>query len=355
MFIALVVAFVVASGCTDTRTIPLAGASPIVPTPPLLSAATSASNGAAGAGQGGHGTVYAVDPLVSRIFRFDAGDSGNDVTPQAIIAGGNTQLLSPRQLAVDTVKDKLYVLDLGRVLVFDTPKALNGNVAPTRVLSPTVPGAISIAVDEITDILYLGHNVSLGITSYNNASTINNAITPDRKIAGALTTVTTPRGLVATGNRIIAADSGAQAVISFDSASTVTGNVAPTRSIVGASTGFLTPFALALDLSGMLYLADITAGGLSVYVAGTTATGNVTPDLKLSPAVTGLLNARQLTSHDGTTILAAQAGDGVATAGAILTYLAGDLRKGAGSPIRGIQAPTAGMTFPTGVAHDPGH
>lgn len=336
MFVVLMVAFVVASGCSDSQAIPLETIVQTRSTP-----------------QGGAGSIYAVDPRLARVYRFKASDSGLDVTPQAIITGTNTKLNSPRQLAVDSTRNRLYVLDVGRILVFDNPGSLNGNFPPTRELAPPVLGAQSIAIDEAQDILYLGHNAGLGITAYDNASALNGSITPSRTIVGARASVSSPRGLTVDGNRLFVADFDTDAAVCFDAASTASGDVPIARGFAGAATGLLDPFALALDPAGTLYVSDVTTGILSVFASATTASGNVPPTFSLSPDKTFLSNTRQLTTHDGATLLAAQAGDNLSIQGGLFSFNLSDLTRGEGTPTRVIQAPTAGLSFPTGIAHDP--
>lgn len=354
MFMVLVVAFVVASGCTDTETIPLANASPPVIASPLVVAATGSSTAVAGGGgaQQGRGSIYAVDPFVAQILRFNANDAGLDVTPQAIISGPLTTLNSPRQLAMDTTGNRLYVLDNVRILVFDGPKNLTGNVAPARVLTPNVGQPISIAIDEGRDILYVGHQGN-GITSYDAASTLNGAITPTRTIAGATTNVLTAAGVFVDGsNRLVEADFSTEAANTFDNAAAATGNIAPTRSITGALTTFIDPFAIALDNIGTLYMSDVTSGLLSIYANSTTVTGNVAPTFSFSVAQSLTFNLRQFSIEDNSTLIGAHAGD-PGTVGGIFTWQLNDLRAGNALPLRVIQAPTANMLTVTGVAHDP--
>lgn len=354
MFMALVVAFVVASGCTDTETVPLANASPPVIAPPQVVNATGTSTAVAGGGAAntGKGSIYAVDPFFAQILRFNASDVGLDVTPQATISGALTQLQGPSQLVMDNAGNRLYVLDTGRVLVFDAPKTLTGNVAPARVLIPAVAGALSIALDEVRNILYIGHQNN-GITSYDAASTLQGAITPNRTIAGAATNVLTATGLfVDANNRLVEADFSTESINTFDGAATATGNVAPTRSITGALTTFIDPFAVAIDNIGTIFMGDVSSQLFYLYSNGATATGNVAPTFSFTPAQSLTIGIRQLAIEDGSSMIGAHSGN-AGTVGGIYTWQLNDLRAGNAAPLRIIQAPTANLLFVTGVAHDP--
>lgn len=350
MFVVLVVAFVVVSGCSDTETVPLAG---IIPTPiaaPVAVGVSGSSQGVGGGGGvGGNGSLYVVDPLQAAVFRFNASDAGADVAPGAIIQGAATQLNSPTQLAFDTNRNRLYVLDTFRVLVFDNPRVLTGNAAPARIFNSTTNGEISIALDEARDILYLGHGAGIGVTSYDNATNLTGAVAPSRTIGGPLTLLGVPLGLlVDASNRIFVGDLNATAVLTFDNANSAQGNIAPTRAIQGANTGFLTPFGVAFDRAGSLFVTDVTADTVSVFLGGANVTGNVAPNFVRPANETSLLDPRQTVCEDGTTLIVADGVDG-----AVKTFLTEGLTNGVAAPLRVIRAGTAGLGIPTGVAHDP--
>lgn len=357
MFMVLVVAFVVASGCTDTETVPLANASPPVIASPLLVAATGSSTAVAGGGgaASARGSLFVADPLSNQVLRFNASDAGIDVTPQAAIVGPSTSFVNPSHLAMDSTRNILYVLDSGTILVFNSPKTLAGDVAPNRVFASVTGGAQSLALDEARDILYIGHTANRGITSYDQASTLVGSVTPNRSIVGANTQLQSVRGLfLDSGNRLFAADLTAPGVISFDNASAADGDIAPSRAIVGpTNTTFIDPFALAVDASATLFVSDPAARTTSLFVNAATATGDIAPTFSFLSTQTFGSNIRQFSLRDGATLFGANVEDPGISDAVILVFLTADLRNNIAAPIRQIRAPTAGMLQPTGVAHDP--
>ena len=77
-----------------------------------------------------------------------------------------------------------------------------------------------------------------------------------------------------------AADGGNNSVLEF--AERTAGNVAPAVSIAGAATGLAAPKGVAVDPSGRLYVANVSAGTVTEYAPGDT--GNVAP----AATITGL-------------------------------------------------------------------
>lgn len=115
----------------------------------------------------------------------------------------------------------------------------------------------------------------------------NNAITaypkgasgdvkPATIISGSNTQLSTPTGMVwgmyGSGYVVYVANTGGASVVGFNPAAK--GNVAPVVSIAGSNTGLSRPFALALDSTGRLLVADESAGIL-IFSPG--ANGNVAP------------------------------------------------------------------------------
>ena len=333
MFITLVVAFVVASGCSDSEAIPLGGISPSV-----LNAAGAANVS---------GTLYVANPLSSAVLRFRAADTGNDISPQAILSGGSTRLNRPTQLVADTSRNLLYVLDDARVLVFASASSTGGNVAPVHVILPSTPGAQAIAVDTASDVLYLGHSASGGITSYDGASALDGQVGPARVLAGASTGLVSPFGLaIGAANRLVFTDMTSNLLATYDGASARSGDIAPDRALAGVAAQLVDPFGVCVDGTGALIVGDIASLALSVFPAA--ATGNVGPSARVGSASTLLTDPRQLACADGATVYVADGASGF-----IKCYQANDLRAGHGAPVRAFSATSAGMSIPTGIAHDP--
>jgi hypothetical protein len=87
------------------------------------------------------------------ILTFRGGASGEE-PPIRMIQGPRTQLTGSSRLALDTVNGELYVPQRGSVLVF--PREANGDVAPTRILTPdsAFGGNVEyVAVDPANNVL----------------------------------------------------------------------------------------------------------------------------------------------------------------------------------------------------------
>lgn len=123
-------------------------------------------------------------------------DDLTDTDPARTLSGTNTQLVRPFGLFIDTVRNILYVTDIGshRVLAFEGSSGKSGNIAPDRTLSsatlaapdklaaPTAP-FMNVAKDR----LFLINRQNDSIYLYDDVSTLNGEIAPDRKLVGSET------------------------------------------------------------------------------------------------------------------------------------------------------------------------
>jgi hypothetical protein len=253
------------------------------------------------------------------ILRFSgaSGVNGN-ATPSATITGSNTKLGCPHFGFLDVPNDRLYVGDFcaNAVLVFDNISTLNGNVAPSRALQgnlTTFDGSHSVAVDTARDILYVSNaGNSAAVPSYganpdailvfNNASSVNGNVAPNRMIKGALTNLTFPHGVMidSVNDRLYVANLGrgghGYAVLAFDhaSSSTQTGNIAPTRNLSGAATQLTEPIFVQIDNANNLIVDTRTGNSINVFANADTVNGNTAPTRVISGANTTLDNAHQI-------------------------------------------------------------
>ncbi len=201
--------------------------------------------------------LYIANFIGSSVLVFNNASTINgNVAPDRTISGANTTFQNPIDVWVDTARDILYVYDKSAlsVLAFDNASTVNGNTTPSRTISGSntgfsFPGAIWY--DSSSDRLYLSDQIVPAIYVFNNASTINGNIAPDRTIAGSNTTIKYALGLWldAANDRLYVSDTGAHQVLVFNSASTINGDVAPSRIIAGANTAFDGPAGLWLDLN----------------------------------------------------------------------------------------------------------
>jgi hypothetical protein len=107
---------------------------------------------------------------------------------------------------------------------------------------------------------------------------------------GSNTGLAFPVGIaVDTSGIIYVANAATDAITEY--AKNSSGNVSPINTISGPSTGLNTPFGIALDSSGLIYVAN--AGGyegnnVSVTVYAANATGNAIPVTTIAGSLTQL-------------------------------------------------------------------
>ena len=106
------------------------------------------------------GQIFVANGLHSTIYRFGMGDNG-DITAKAKIT--STSLHAPIALLDDTVNDRLYTFSLADadIVIFNNASTRNGNIAPDRVVVgpatslPLLSGFISAALDNPRDLFYV--------------------------------------------------------------------------------------------------------------------------------------------------------------------------------------------------------
>lgn len=177
----------------------------------------------------------------------------NDV-PKRTIAGNATNLMASTGLALDILRDELYVVndDTSTITVF--PRTANGNVAPKRMVqgaATNLAGPLGVYVDLLHDELIVVNKVTFPggpgwITVYPRAASGN--VTPIRMIAGSQTGFNVPVGmdLDVLRDEIVVANSFSNSVLFFHR--TDNGNVAPIRMLAGPDTQLCQPYGVAVDL-----------------------------------------------------------------------------------------------------------
>ena len=202
-------------------------------------------------------TLYVTNQSANSIEAFaDVSTLSGNVAPSRTISGSNTTLNIPVGIWYDSTSDELYVANYNGVSIdiFDNASTLNGNVAPSRILSgsnTTFLNPIALWVDNSSDQLYVTDYSKGAVDVFNNASTVNGNIAPSRIIAGTNTTLGFPwtLWLDSANNRLYVSTSIGNSVLVFDGADTINGNVVPSRTIAGANTGFVNPIGMWLDMN----------------------------------------------------------------------------------------------------------
>lgn len=168
------------------------------------------------------------------VFVFSAGSNGT-VAPFATISGGNTELSSPTDLALDS-GNNIYVADE------------SSNSATTYSALGSSTGLLNEApISDISTTVTTGLSFPEGIA----LDSIGNIYVSDDGPSGG----------------------GPGSVFLYSAGSN--GNAAPSATIGGDSTGLTSPAGIAVDPSRNIYVADPGATSVFVYTAG--SNGDVAP------------------------------------------------------------------------------
>ncbi|HSK45979.1 MAG TPA: hypothetical protein VLA83_19045 [Candidatus Binatia bacterium] len=146
-----------------------------------------------------------------------------------MISGAATTMRGPAGCALDGNADLIYIIDGGatsNILVFAPASTAVGNIAPSRVILLPYT-AISIALDPVSNRLFVADSTNNVINVYDSASTLNGAVTPSRTIGGPQTQLTHVGSIALESSGHLAVVSGGTTIRVFSNAATLNGNVSP--------------------------------------------------------------------------------------------------------------------------------
>lgn len=262
--------------------------------------------GGGGGGGGGFGRIYVSDSVNNSIIRFDnALTVTGNATPGTTISGSSTTLSSPQYLFLDVGNNRLFVANQGgsNILVFDSMSTQAGNAAPNRAIGGPATQLISpvdVALDRVKDLLYVADSSTTNIQVFANGSTANGNATPLHTLA-----IGFPAAALfidSANNRLFVADNTiANAVHVFDAASTLNGAVTANRTVTGGTTQLNQPKGLQVDNAGRLIVSNALGSSITFYASAATANGDITPAATIAGSNTGLSNPTQLTLNNATT------------------------------------------------------
>jgi len=230
----------------------------------------------------------------SNVLVFDSmSTQAGNAAPNRAISGPATQLISPVDVALDRVKDLLYVADSSsnNILVFANGSTANGNVTPLHSFSVGVPGAALFA-DSANDRLFVADTVTNAVHVFDAASTLNGAVTANRTVTGGTTQLNQPRGLqIDNAGRLIVSNSLGSSITFYAGAAAANGDIAPVATIIGGNTSLVNPAQMILNnatTTGDLYVADGGAASVLIFANIGGANGNVTTSRNINGSNTGL-------------------------------------------------------------------
>ena len=223
---------------------------------------------------------------MSILVFYGASTADGDIFPSRTfsIGAGNTG-----SLFLDKANDRLYVGDdVNGVKVFNGASMASGAPAPGRTITGDFGATFvirGVAVDTtVKNILYVSntnHTTSSDqISVFDNAGTVNGNVAPSRTITPNPVSSVGGIFLDAGNDRLyVAGGAGATTVMVFDSASTANGSTAPTKTLLGFPSGILN--VVVDTVNDRLYAVGIS--GVYIVNSVSTATGSVTATAILPP------------------------------------------------------------------------
>lgn len=298
-----------------------------------------------------------MNSTTNTLLRFDnAFTASGNATPAATIFGTNTTFSSPAFMTLDAPNDRLYIADNGdlSVVIYDNISTKNGNVAPNRIIAgplhTTLIGPTDVSLDKVRNLLYVADDQEVVV--FASASSATGDVTPARVLTTTFALGVAAVFIDASNDRLYAADPTGNAIAVFDNASTLaTGTVTPNRTIQGASTLLGTPSGIQIDGLGRLIVSNANPPSITIYSNAGGANGNIAPVAQISGSNTGMSVPDQIVvDPTGTgTVYNADPGAARIAAFANLNTATGNI-----APTRKISGSSTGITAsgPVGVALD---
>lgn len=242
-------------------------------------------------------TLFISGESSNRVYVFNnASAADGAVVPDQVIAGAATNISGPCDIGYDSSKEIIYAGNaFAAIVAIDNSTSPTGDVASDRVIAGAatfLANLCGVEVDAGNDRLFVGG--SQGISIFDNGSTVNGNIAPDRRVTGANTTLSgnlEVRLFLDTANdRMYAADPSTSQILVFNNASTMDGNIAPDRAISGANTTFVYNWGISVDVGrDILYSGDSASEAINIFDNASTVDGNIAPNRTVSGAGTGLV------------------------------------------------------------------
>lgn len=217
--------------------------------------------------------------------------NGNAV-PRAHLLGTGTLLAGPTDLVIDNNGGLLVSNLTGKSLTGYAdalnPQSINGNAAPTRVVTGPATGLscpVCMAISTGNDLLFVAEYTLPTIHVYANASanTFTGDVAPARDLESA--DIDQARGLhLGADDELYVANLGNNTVAVFAGASSLNGNVSADRTI--QSPAFAGVFDVYVDAHDTLYVLNNSIGGnkINIFTDASSRSGTVAPDATLTVA-----------------------------------------------------------------------
>ena len=258
----------------------------------------------------GSGSLLVSDIANSSIREFigiTTLDSTTETDPS--LTGSLTRLTRPGYLFVHPTTRKLVVPDQGTsaILFFSDPTEREGNVPPDRILSgpgTELSGPVMVYVDSSTDELYVLDQASSRILVYNDASTVEGEVAPNRRIGGATSAISSPNAFFFRASSEQLSVINPSEILTFESFRTANGDPAPSGRVSGPATTFSNLTFGELTDSGTLILVDSGTDQIISFESWVFDENNTAPTRIIAGNNVGLSEPRQFALLDDTMYLA---------------------------------------------------
>ncbi len=239
----------------------------------------------------GEGTLIASNFAGNALTSYeDAPTTNGNLEPDGNVAGAATALVGPASLAVNKGQDLAFVANLfsDEITVYAgvSASSFNGNLAPVRTIATTTSGDLNNPIGinfGAGDELYVANSVPNNVLVFANASNLNGDVAPSRII-----TCTEFDSIfdvfIDAQDKMYVVDSADDEVYIFDDASSLNGAQMPDFTLTIPGAGLLT--AIAVDSQGTGYVVDSSAEAIYSYDDIGNINGAFTPDRTIQGAQT---------------------------------------------------------------------
>jgi len=233
--------------------------------------------------------LYVADNTQKEVLAFiPASQADGDVSPRRTYPG----LLQPGQMFFSDLQDSLFVTDLQdqAIFVWDDIRNLSSGTAPSRTINLGYEPS-GIFVDGKRDILYVGSPVDDAVNIYLGASTLSSLNTPvtiDQTITDATQPFDNLNSLALNidNNFLFVMETKNPSIEVFENASLLNGAIPTVRSLEGGSTGMGIDTSFLEFDNNILYLV-LSRTNVGMWDNANSVTGDVAPtrNLQVTPAV----------------------------------------------------------------------
>jgi sugar lactone lactonase YvrE len=247
------------------------------------------------------GKIDVANPGSDSVSIFAANPSGNlNEAPLARITGTNTGLSESAGVSLDA-SGTIYVANtVGSITVYAANPSGTLNETPLATITGPTSEVVSphgIAVDASGKIYTPGDDQFVGggtVTVYaaNPTGTLDE--TPLGTISGSSTGLSGPWAVALDASeKIYVANNFGQSVTVYAANPSGTLDETPLATIAGPNTGLDGPTGIAVDASGKIYVVNNTSATITIYAANPSGTLNETP----LATITGLNDPAALVVH----------------------------------------------------------